>query len=819
MSSLDEHFSPLVGFFSYSREDDENSNNALSDFRNAVQKELGNQLGRSRGDFRVWQDKFAISHGEDWEKEINQAISQSVFFIPIITPRAVRSPYCAFEFTSFLAHEARLGRGDLIFPILYIPPPEIEDQRWRNNPVLKVVMARQYLDWTDLRSDNLDEPKVRVQIIHFCRSISSALRRPWVSPEEARRREEAARSAPAERQTSDAEAAPRAAETERRDKPKIGPARLTDVDRRGGEPALRAEEEPQVKAPDPAIEGAAETGKPRVDEAALFAAVQQSAGAAVDQVSTRSLGLAQPASLQLSPRTRMIGGAIAAALLVGVLVWFGNRLPWDHTLARGEQSAAATKTAPSVKEVSATLLPPAKAPAAPAVPSLPTAIAATPSPPVNAGAQPTRTADATPGTGSGVTATSAAPPPTWAVCSPSATDNSIPMGGDRLGAKIKIVLPKAQQDIPAVRAIAISPDGKTLVTAGDDAIIRVWNAATLKSINQMTGHSAAIYAVAFSSDGNLLASASWDGTVQIWNAHSFAHLHTFGAADERGQAIRQYGVAFEPVKNPQYVYSTGGDGNVWVWDVQKQALSGKLPSHSGSGDPAVGSLSFAPKSSTKTFATANFDGTIRFFDSGRSQPMFAYPGKALRLAYSPDGTSLASAGADMSGKSLGLILWNSASHEAIKTIAAHRGHVSSVAWSADGARVATGGGYADPSVALWDAQSGRQVPQFNGHTADVDAKDAPNKDVEAVAFHPNQKWLISASEAGKIKIWDVASGVELLSVVAIPGGSDHVAYTPNGCYTGSANAANYVKYVTKYGDQSGTALFVPNGATDFLLPQ
>jgi hypothetical protein len=79
--------------------------------------------------------------------------------------------------------------------------------------------------------------------------------------------------------------------------------------------------------------------------------------------------------------------------------------------------------------------------------------------------------------------------------------------------------------------------------------------------------------------------------------------------------------------------------------------------------------------------------------------------------------------------------------------------------------------------------------------------------------------LISASETGKMKIWDIATGNELLDVVGIPGGSDYVAYKPNGCYTGSANAASYVTYLTSAGDQSGTALLVPNGDIGFLLPQ
>ena len=78
----------LIGFFSYSREDDQGSRGGLSDLRDAIQVELSAQLGRSQTDFRIWQDKAAISLGTLWENEIQQGIRQSVFFIPIITPRA-----------------------------------------------------------------------------------------------------------------------------------------------------------------------------------------------------------------------------------------------------------------------------------------------------------------------------------------------------------------------------------------------------------------------------------------------------------------------------------------------------------------------------------------------------------------------------------------------------------------------------------------------------------------------------------------------------------------------------------------------------------
>ena len=132
----------LVGFFSYSREDDEGSRDALSALRDAIQRELSAQLGRSKSNFRLWQDNEAIAPGKLWESEIAAAIAQSVFFIPMVTPRVMRSKHCKFEFESFLARERALDRSDLVFPILYMNVAALEDERqWRNDPLLSIVGA------------------------------------------------------------------------------------------------------------------------------------------------------------------------------------------------------------------------------------------------------------------------------------------------------------------------------------------------------------------------------------------------------------------------------------------------------------------------------------------------------------------------------------------------------------------------------------------------------------------------------------------------------------------------------------------------------
>ena len=239
----------LVRFFSYSREDDQGSRGSLSALRDAIQNELSAQLGRSQNDFRVWQDKAAISLGTLWEKEIAQGITQSVFFIPIVTPRALRSQHCAFEFNAFLKRESELGRDDLVFPILYIPVPALEDEKlWRDDPVLKAVGTRQYLDWRELRHHDLNSVEVRQRLERFCRNVTTALHKPWVSPEERRRQAEAEA-----RQQSD---------EERRRKASLAAAEQraqAERARKEAEAARRAEEAERVRL-------AAEEARKRADE-------------------------------------------------------------------------------------------------------------------------------------------------------------------------------------------------------------------------------------------------------------------------------------------------------------------------------------------------------------------------------------------------------------------------------------------------------------------------------------------------------------------------------------------------------------------------
>jgi WD40 repeat protein len=340
-------------------------------------------------------------------------------------------------------------------------------------------------------------------------------------------------------------------------------------------------------------------------------------------------------------------------------------------------------------------------------------------------------------------------------------------GNDAVGGPFIPVSIKPNVEGASVRTIAVSPNGREVATAGDDGVIRLWDAASFRLTRVLRGHAGAVYALDYWTDGKQLASAGWDGKVRVWDLGSDGRSLSFDAG------AKQFAVAFAPEPSLKYLASAGEDGVVRIWNLATRELAKSKLDHQ-SGDPAraaVRSLSYAPSGSGE-FVSAGYDGKIRFYrTSGAIDAKDAYGRKALRVAYSPNGLRVVTAGSDAELGSAKV--WDVRSG-ASRLLAGHRDYVVSASWSADSKRIVTGGGGRDKSVNLWDADSGRLLASFAGH----------QEDVEAVAFFPGGTRLISASEDKTIKVWDIAERRVLLTAIGF-GDDGYVSYTPEGCYTGS----------------------------------
>ncbi len=98
--------------------------------------------------------------------------------------------------------------------------------------------------------------------------------------------------------------------------------------------------------------------------------------------------------------------------------------------------------------------------------------------------------------------------------------NSADASGQRIGRWVTdpgAPLPDFQGDQGDPVALAVSPDGKTLVTGDETGALRLWEIATGKSRGVLKGHQGAIVSLAFSADGRRLASGSKDTTALLWD--------------------------------------------------------------------------------------------------------------------------------------------------------------------------------------------------------------------------------------------------------------------------------------------------------------
>ena len=68
-----------------------------------------------------------------------------------------------------------------------------------------------------------------------------------------------------------------------------------------------------------------------------------------------------------------------------------------------------------------------------------------------------------------------------------------------------------------VRAVAVSPDGRTIVSGSEDRTVKVWEAESGRLLRSLEGHTSGVWAVAVSPDGRTIVSGSEDRTLRAWD--------------------------------------------------------------------------------------------------------------------------------------------------------------------------------------------------------------------------------------------------------------------------------------------------------------
>jgi WD40 repeat protein len=168
-------------------------------------------------------------------------------------------------------------------------------------------------------------------------------------------------------------------------------------------------------------------------------------------------------------------------------------------------------------------------------------------------------------------------------------------------------------------------------------------------------------------------------------------------------------------------------------------------------------------------ASALADGTVRVWGATNFRQVLSLPGykgPLCALAFSPDGTRLAGAAGDGT-----VILWDAKTGEQLRCLAGGTGPVYGLTFSPDGRHLALWGD--SRAVRIRDAHTGREVVALRGHTGNV----------TGLAFRPDGRRLATASPSrrggSEIKLWDTRTGKEFYSFRP-PAEINRIAFRPDG---------------------------------------
>src|SRR5262249_52411556 len=125
-----------------------------------------------------------------------------------------------------------------------------------------------------------------------------------------------------------------------------------------------------------------------------------------------------------------------------------------------------------------------------------------------------------------------------------------------------------------VSSVAVSPDGRLIVSGNLDTTVKVWDADTGQETLTFKGHHGSVASVAFSADGQRIVSGGWDNAVRVWDANTVKKPLTL-----TGHRDVVTSVVFSP--DGKHIASGSWDGTVKVWDAVTGGEPRTLTGHTG----------------------------------------------------------------------------------------------------------------------------------------------------------------------------------------------------------------------------------------------
>ncbi len=353
----------------------------------------------------------------------------------------------------------------------------------------------------------------------------------------------------------------------------------------------------------------------------------------------------------------------------------------------------------------------------------------------------------------------------------------------------------------AARAVVFTPDGKRLVSCGEDGQVIVWDFEHRERLATLNGHHGWVTALAVSPDGRWIATGGVDQKIMVWNAQSYEPVKSLPEGSKSIQSV-----VFSP--DSRELGAIGNKVSVWEVDGWKKVMEAPWA-------VSYGTLLFSPRGD-QLLISSGWVFDIHGNNSSSNAPLpgfnwaaitrdglhlvgvdstgivsfwdFEEAGKLDRrrlvserrvhhdhgriAAFSPDG-SLAATGAE------DVVLWDARTHAKLARFQ-YTSIVWSVAFSPDGKWLVSSHG--DGSIVVWSVPEREQVANFNEHSGAV----------RAVTFSSDSRWVASAGDDGSIIVWDAEHHQKSFVLIGHQTRVTAVAFAPDNSWLASCDQDGYV---------------------------
>ncbi len=285
----------------------------------------------------------------------------------------------------------------------------------------------------------------------------------------------------------------------------------------------------------------------------------------------------------------------------------------------------------------------------------------------------------------------------------------------------------------AIWSAEYSPDGKRIVTAGNDKTVRVWDAGTGKQLMALSAFEEVGGHACYGHDGTKIISRDAKAA-RVWDAETGKELLTL-----RQDLIDN--VAFSP--DGRQVLTEGGDTTT-IWD----ATTGKEQTVLKDAESfRFWSAAYSPDGKQVVTAESGAKDTARIWDAATGATLFVLEGHSDTVwdaVYSSDGKRIVTASKDKTAR-----IWDAATGNPLSVLSGHTDNVWDATFSPDGEQVATAS--EDGTTRIWDAATGKELLVLRGQDSGG----------WSAVYSPDGKQIATFTHEGPALVWDAKTGKEL----------------------------------------------------------